>query len=131
MCVCDKCDHACGHQMVTPANDFDIYQERRQRCSAQREPSGPFLLMGGLSMIRCTEEFRAVVKAARRVGTPLLAVRTADPASAITQVCAGAIGKNGSPPVLVWDFGSGLQGRNDAGKAAVAKVLGENSHALG
>lgn len=82
-------------------------------------------------MIRSTEEFRTVVKAARRVGTPLLAVRTADPASAITQVCAGAIGKNGPPPVLVWDFVGGLQGRNDAGKSVVGKVLGENSPALG
>src|SRR4030095_7822602 len=82
-------------------------------------------------MIRSTEEFRAVVKAARRVGTPLLAVRTADPASAITQVCAGAVGKNGPPPVLFWDFVGGLQGRDDAVKAAVAKVLGENSPALG
>lgn len=50
-------------------------------------------------MIRSTEEFRSVVKAARRVSTPLVAVRTADPASAITQVCAGANGKQDSPPL--------------------------------
>jgi hypothetical protein len=81
-------------------------------------------------MIRCTEEFRAVVKAARRVGTPLLAVRTADPASAITQVCA-SINSKQAPPLLVWDFIGGLQGRNDAGKSAAAKVLGENSPVLG
>ncbi|PYV61242.1 MAG: hypothetical protein DMG97_43760, partial [Acidobacteria bacterium] len=78
-------------------------------------------------MIRSTEEFRAVVKAARRVGTPLLAVRTADPASAITQVCESINGKQSPPPLLVWDFIGGLQGQNDAGKSAVAKVLGENS----
>jgi hypothetical protein len=82
-------------------------------------------------MIRSTEEFRAVVRAARRVGTPLLIVRTADPASAITQVCAGVNGKQSPPPVLVWDFVGGLQGRNEAGKSAVAKVLGENSPVLG
>src|SRR5207249_2043170 len=85
---------------------------------------------GGFFMIRSTEEFRAVVKAARRVGTPLVAVRTADPANAITQVCAGVNGKQ-APPLLVWDFIGGLQGRNDAGKSAVAKVLGENSPVIG
>jgi hypothetical protein len=77
-------------------------------------------------MIRTTEEFRAVVKAARRVGTPLVAVRTADPASAITQVCEAVNGRQDPPPLLVWDFIGGLQGRNDAGKSAVAKILGEN-----
>src|SRR5881296_2751827 len=83
-------------------------------------------------MIRSTEEFRVVVKAARRVGTPLVAVRTADPASAITQVCGGINnGKQSPPPLLVWDFIAGLQGRNDAGKSAVAKVLGENSSMIG
>jgi len=82
-------------------------------------------------VIRSTEEFRAVVKAARRVGTPLLAVRTADPASAITQVCESINGKQSPPPLLVWDFIGGLQGQNDAGKSAVAKVLGENSSVIG
>jgi hypothetical protein len=82
-------------------------------------------------MIRSTEEFRAVIKAARRVGTPLLALRTADPASVITQVWASVNGKQSPPPVLVWDFIGGLQGRNEAGKSAVAKLLGENSPALG
>ena len=82
-------------------------------------------------MIRSTEKFRLVVKAARRVGTPLVVVRTADPASAITQVCASVTGKQDPPPFLVWDFIGGLQGRNDAGKSAVAKVLGENSPLIG
>jgi hypothetical protein len=82
-------------------------------------------------MIPSSEEFRAVIKAARRVGTPLLAVRTADPASAMTQVCAGLNGKQSPPPVLVWDFIGGLQGRNEAGKSAVAKLLGESSPVLG
>jgi hypothetical protein len=31
----------------------------------------------------------------------------------------------------VWDFVAGLQGRNDAGKSAVSKLLGENSPVLG
>ncbi len=82
-------------------------------------------------MIRSTEELRAVVRAARRVGTPLLIVRTADPASTITQVSASVNGKQSPPPVLVWDFIGGLQGRNEGGKSSVAKVLGENSPVLG
>jgi len=82
-------------------------------------------------MIRTTEEFRLVTKAARRVGTPLVAVRTADPASAIGQVTASVNGKNEETPLVAWDFVAGLQGRNDAGKSALAKLLGENSPALG
>jgi len=82
-------------------------------------------------MIRSSEEFRAVVKAARIVGTPLLTIRTADPASAITQVCTSVNSKQSPAPVLMWDFIGGLQARNEAGKSAVAKLLGENSPALG
>jgi hypothetical protein len=74
-------------------------------------------------MIRSTEEFRAAVKAARRVGTPLLALRTADPASAITQGCASVNGKQSPPPLLVWDFVGGLQGRNEAGIAATVNPI--------
>ena len=37
-------------------------------------------------MTRSTNEFRTQLKAARRAGTPLLAIRTADPASAMAQV---------------------------------------------
>lgn len=82
-------------------------------------------------MIRCTEEFRALVKAARRVGTPLVAIRTADPASAIAQVSMTVNGKKGEPPVIAWDFASGLQGHNDSGKSSLAKVLGESTAVLG
>jgi len=89
-----------------------------------------FCSMGGL-MIRSTEEFRVIVKAVRRVGTPLVAVRTADPASVITQVCASANGKQDLAPFVAWDFIGGLHGRNDTGKSAVSKVLGENSPWIG
>ena len=37
-------------------------------------------------MIRSMEEFRSFLKEARRSGAPLLAIRTADPASAMYQV---------------------------------------------
>jgi hypothetical protein len=82
-------------------------------------------------MVPSTEQFRLVIKAARRVGTPLVAVRTADPASAIAHVSASVNGKNENVPLVVWDFIGGLQGRNEAGKSAVAKVLAENSAAIG
>ena len=82
-------------------------------------------------MIQSTEDFRAMVKAARRVGTPLVAVRTADPASAIANVSDSVNTKKGETPLAVWDFVTGIQGRNDSGKSAVARILGENSPGLG
>ena len=82
-------------------------------------------------MIHSTEEFRLIFKAARRVGTPLVAVRTADPASAMAHVTATVNGKKEETPLICWDFVGGLQGRNEAGKAAIAKVLGENAPSLG
>jgi hypothetical protein len=44
-------------------------------------------------MIPSTEEFRLVFESARRVGTPLVAIQTADSASAITRVTASVNGK--------------------------------------
>jgi hypothetical protein len=81
-------------------------------------------------MSRSTEEFRSVFKAARRAGTPLVAVRTADPASAMAQVMASLNGKS-EIPVVVWDILNGLTGRNEPGKAAVGKLVGENAGPLG
>jgi len=82
-------------------------------------------------MIRSTEEFRLVFKAARRAGTPLVALRTADPASGMAQVTASVNGTSEQTPLLSWDFIGGLQGRNDAGKSAAATVLGENQPSVG
>lgn len=81
-------------------------------------------------MPHSTEEFRSVFKAARRAGTPLVAVRTADPASAMAQVAACLNGKS-EAPVVVWDILNGLAGRNDAGKTAIAKLVGENTGPIG
>lgn len=81
-------------------------------------------------MPHATEEFRSVLKAARRAGTPLVAIRTADPASAMTQVFASLNGKS-EIPIAAWDILSGVVGRNELGKAAVAKLLGENSATIG
>jgi hypothetical protein len=82
-------------------------------------------------MIPSTEEFRLVFKSARTVGTPLVAIQTADPASAMTHVTASVNAKKGQTPLIAWDFIGGLQGRNEAGKSAVAKVLGENAPSIG
>ena len=81
-------------------------------------------------MSRSTEEFRSVFKAARRAGTPLVAVRTADPASAMAQVISTMNGKS-ETPVVAWDILTGLTGRNELGKAAVSKLVGENTGPLG
>jgi hypothetical protein len=81
-------------------------------------------------MSRSTEEFRSVFKAARRAGTPLVAVRTADPASTMAQVMASLNGKS-EIPVVIWDIHNGLVGRNEQGKAAVGKLVGENAGPLG
>lgn len=81
-------------------------------------------------MSRSTEEFRSVFKAARRAGTPLVAVRTADPASAMAQVMASLNGKS-DISIVVWDILNGLMGRNEPGKAAVGKLVGENAGPLG
>src|SRR5687767_1809840 len=80
-------------------------------------------------MIRSTEEFRSTFKAARRAGTPLVAVRTADPSSAMAQVAA-SLGTNGHSPVISWDILGGLVGRNDAGKEATMHAFGENASAM-
>ena len=81
-------------------------------------------------MTRSTEEFRCLFKAARRAGTPLVAIRTADPASAIAQITA-SISSAGETPLASWDILNGLTGANEIGKAAVVKLVGENSASLG
>lgn len=81
-------------------------------------------------MSRSTEEFRSVLKAARRAGTPLIAIRTADAASAMAQVTASLNGK-GEVPIALWEIVNGFSGCNEAGKVAVGKVVGENAGSLG
>jgi hypothetical protein len=75
-------------------------------------------------MVRSTHEFRSLLKAARTAGTPLLAVRTADPASAIGQV-RSAVGDQTA--LLIWDLMSGLRGLNQTGKQAATDRFGEST----
>src|SRR3954467_8561180 len=79
-------------------------------------------------MIRSTEDFRSLLKAARRAGTPLIAVRTADPASAMAQVSASLCGKT-EVPVFAWDIMGGIAARNKAAKEAAAQTFGERAPA--
>jgi hypothetical protein len=75
-------------------------------------------------MVRSTEEFRGLLKAARRAGTPLLAIRTADPATAIAQVTT-TVGEKSA--LLQWDLMTGIRGINRAGVEIVADRFGENT----
>ena len=61
-------------------------------------------------MSHSTEEFRSLLKAARRAGTPLVAIRTADPASALSQVPT-SIGGEKDTPLITWDILNGVAGR--------------------
>jgi hypothetical protein len=75
-------------------------------------------------MIRSTQEFRGLLKAARRAGTPLLSVRTADPASAIAQFTA-IVGERSA--LITWDLIGGVRGLNKCGNEVVANRYGENT----
>lgn len=68
-----------------------------------------------------TSEFRKSLAAARRVGTPLIAIRTADPESAMNHFRASMNGKANEYPILRYDFIGGLVGCNDVG-SGVAPV---------
>src|SRR5713226_9581262 len=81
-------------------------------------------------MIRSTEDFRSLLKVARRAGTPLLAVRTADPASAMAQVSASLCGKT-EAPVFAWDIMAGIAARNKSAKETSAHVFGEKAAVAG
>jgi hypothetical protein len=72
------------------------------------------------------EQFVTMLKAARRVSTPLVAVRTADPALALTRI-EDAAGKDAA--VVQWDIVRGLFQGNDAGAKEIGKVLGERDPA--
>ena len=69
-------------------------------------------------------EFVKSFKAARRVSTPLVAVRTSDPASTIRSLSV-AVQPLGGPervPVLYWDVVRGLDGFNKLGKEESSRL---------
>ena len=78
------------------------------------------------STIRPVDQFMKNLKAARRVSTPLVAIRSADPALAIERV-QESVGK--SAPVVGWDIVRGLVPANENATKELAKLLGERDPA--
>jgi hypothetical protein len=76
-------------------------------------------------VIRTTSDFAKAFHAARRVSTPLIAVRTPDPASPVQIVMSTLNGACENTAVLHWDAVRGLVGVNEAGKRQALAVLGE------
>jgi ATPase family associated with various cellular activities (AAA) len=74
-------------------------------------------------MARSSESFVQQFRAARRVSTPILNVRTPDPASSIGLMTATV--KADSSPLVLWDTMRGLVGLNDPGKHEIGRLLGE------
>lgn len=63
-------------------------------------------------------------RAARRVSTPLVAVRTADAAASVNLMIAkGLNGEGPATPLLAWDVMRGVRGLNEPGKATALKIL--------
>ena len=56
--------------------------------------------------------------AARTASTPLVCIRTADPAATMREISANLNGT--APPILLWDIVKGLRGVNEGGKKAAA-----------
>jgi len=72
------------------------------------------------------EQFVKTLLAARRVSTPLVAIRTADPALTVARI-EEAVGKDAA--IVQWDIVRGLVRVNDAGVKEIGKVLGERDPA--
>ena len=78
------------------------------------------------SMIRPMEQFVRTLLAARRVSTPLVAIRTADPALTVTRI-EEAVAKDTA--IVQWDIVRGFVRVNEAGAKEIGKVLGERDPA--
>lgn len=75
--------------------------------------------------------FQAAWKAARRVSTPLIAVRTFDPASATRAIISG-LPKNEPVPIMRWDIMRGIGAANETGKGIVTQLLnGQSPESVG
>ena len=81
-------------------------------------------------MIRSIQEFTSAFQAVRCVSTPLVAIRTADPAST-THFTTEAL-KQGRklPPVLAWDIVRGLYEIGQDNGDELARMLGERQAAM-
>ena len=78
------------------------------------------------AMLRPIEQFVRTLKASRRVSTPLVAIRTADPALTVARI-VDAVGKDAA--VVQWDSVRGLVKVNEQGGKEMAKAIGERNAA--
>src|ERR1017187_8087685 len=76
-------------------------------------------------MIRSMEEFTSAFQAARCVSTPLVAIRTADPASTMHFIIETLKDGRKLPPVLGWDIVRGLYSIGKDSGDELARLLGE------
>ena len=77
-------------------------------------------------MLRPMEQFMKTLQAARRVSTPLIAVRTADPALTVMRI-QDAVGQ--TPAMVQWDIVRGLMPLNDGGAKQTGKLVGDRDPA--
>jgi len=80
-------------------------------------------------MASSMEEFASVFRAARSVSTPLVAVRTADPASTIRFVTETVEQERRLPPVVAWDVMRGLWAIGKESSEELARALGDRDPA--
>lgn len=78
-------------------------------------------------MPRNSDAFVQHFRAARRVSTPIVNVRTPDPESSL-KLIQSAI-KSEDTPLVLWDTIRGLAALNDAGNQEISRLLGEISPA--
>ncbi|HZQ54093.1 MAG TPA: AAA family ATPase [Bryobacteraceae bacterium] len=74
-------------------------------------------------MARTSDHFVQQFRAARRVSTPIVTVRTPDPESSLA-LMKGTL-QNEEMPLVRWDTIRGLIGMNDAGRQEIARLFGE------
>ena len=74
-------------------------------------------------MSRTSDQFLQQFRAARRVSTPIVNVRTPDPESSLSLI-KGAV-KDGEAPFVQWDTVRGLVHHNEAGRQEISRLLGE------
>lgn len=75
-------------------------------------------------MIRSMEEFTSAFRAARSVSTPLVAIRTADPASTTRLVTEAVQQHRSVPGVVAWDVMRGMRAATKGAGDALAHALG-------
>lgn len=78
------------------------------------------------TLLRPIEQFEMGLRAARRVSTPLVVLRTSDPARTLVRIGTAAGTKTA---ILLWDIVRGLSSVNEASGSAIEKIIGERDRA--